>query len=104
MTPALMNEPTRSELASAHERETVCRAGHLQVGDVDAGLHGDRVFAHQRFSARTFAMLDRADDVMVLAMRVMEHVVHIFESALVERERLGAGERHAIVTFERGSE
>ena len=91
---------TGSQRASARRsRGFAGRRG--QRGQVDAFLHGGGVLAHQRLGARALAVLQRIDDAVVLAVRVLQHVVHLLEIVLVEGQRLGAGEGHAAVAFER---
>ena len=63
--------------------------------------------ACSRISASARALWPRSsasDDGVMLAVRVMQHVVHLLEIRFVERERLRAGERHAVVALQRSDE
>src|ERR1700731_4283998 len=59
------------------------------------------MLAHQRLGARTLAALERLDDGVVLAVRETQHVVHLFQVALVEREGLRSGEGNTAVPSQR---
>jgi hypothetical protein len=84
------------------ERNSSCGFAARQrlCGHIDAVFDGDGVLAHQSFGTRALPALQRFHDGVMLAVRVMEHVVHLLELALVEREGLRAGERDAAVALE----
>src|SRR5216683_3186377 len=48
------------------------------------------MFAHECLHPRTFPALDGLRDVVVLTMRIQQHVVHPIEVCIVECERLRA--------------
>jgi len=58
------------------------------------------VFAHQGFGARALPSLQSFHDRVMLPMRVAQHVVHLFQVALVEGESLGAGEWNPAIARE----
>ncbi|KAL0582163.1 hypothetical protein ABG067_008079, partial [Albugo candida] len=65
------------------------------------GRRDSCVRAHQRLRADTVAGADRADHLMMLAMRGFEMAVGADRIVPVERERGGRGERQMVVALER---